>query len=140
MSYVDAPIADGRPVQQQTMYSVEIPHGITPGQQFQVFLDGQVMVVTCPPGAAPGSTIQVATAPPTAGVPVYPSAPNVVLMSGVPGGPPTAFVEVDEISPSGWFCLVAGCFFCPGFNLLGLCMRERRLVPISEIGYNSAYY
>ena len=32
----------------------------------------------------------------------------------------------DEISPAGWCCLVAGCFFFP-FNLLGLCMCERRL-------------
>ena len=93
------------------------------------------MVVTCPPGAAPGSSIQVAIAPPTAGVPVNVMGdrmgPNIVLI----GGPPPGYIEVDEISPSGWFCLVAGCFFCPGFNLLGLCMRERRLVPISEVGY-----
>merc|ERR1712139_383957 len=85
------------------------------------------MVVTCPPGTAPGSTIQVVAAPAgvpisTAGVPIS-SAPNAMLMHG----PPQGYVEVDEISPSGWFCLVAGCFFCPGFNLLGLCMRERRL-------------
>lgn len=130
------PVADGRPVSMpQEMYSVEIPAGVMPGQQFQVFLNGQVMVVACPPGAGPGSTIQVAVAPPTAGVPVTMPAgmmgPDVVVM----GGPPPGYVEVDEISPSGWFCLVAGCFFCPGFNLLGLCMRERRLVPISEVGY-----
>lgn len=38
-------------------------------------------------------------------------------------------VEVEEVSPVGWMCLIFGCFFCPGFNLLGLCMTERRLVP-----------
>jgi len=42
-------------------------------------------------------------------------------------------VEVEEISPAGWFCLIVGCFACPGLNLLGLCMRERRLVPATEV-------
>ena len=42
-------------------------------------------------------------------------------------------VEVEEISPEGWFCLIAGCFFCPGFNLFGLCMREKRLVPADTV-------
>ena len=49
--------------------------------------------------------------------------------------PEVAYVEVDEISPAGWLCLIVGCFACPGLNLLGLCMRERRLVPISQIQY-----
>ena len=57
--------------------------------------------------------------------------PNVVLIDG---GAPEGYVEVDEISPAGWCCLIAGCFFFP-FNLLGLCMRERRLVPASHIYY-----
>ena len=47
--------------------------------------------------------------------------------------PQIRLVEVEEISPAGWFCLIVGCFACPGFNLLGLCMRERRLVPVSEV-------
>ena len=44
-------------------------------------------------------------------------------------------VEVDEISTEGWLCLILGCFICPGFNLLGLCMRDRRLVPASNVEY-----
>jgi len=44
-------------------------------------------------------------------------------------------IEVDEISPVGWFCLIFGCFFCPGFNLLGLCMTERHLVPAYDVAY-----
>ena len=51
------------------------------------------------------------------------------------GLPEAGYVEVDEISPAGWFCLIVGCFFWPGLNLVGLCMRERRLVPASSVGY-----
>ena len=47
--------------------------------------------------------------------------------------PEAGYVEVEEISPAGWLCLIVGCFACPGLNLLGLCMRERRLVPFSQI-------
>ena len=47
--------------------------------------------------------------------------------------PEHGYVEVDEISPAGWACLIVGCFACPGLNLLGLCMRERRLIPVSQV-------
>lgn len=53
--------------------------------------------------------------------------------NGVMMGPEVGYVEVDEISPAGWACLIIGCFACPGLNLLGLCMRERRLVPVSHV-------
>ena len=49
------------------------------------------------------------------------------------GLPEAGYVEVDEISSAGWLCLIVGCFACPGLNLLGLCMRERRLVPVNQI-------
>mmetsp|Transcript_22773 Transcript_22773/g.69671 ORF Transcript_22773/g.69671 Transcript_22773/m.69671 type:complete len:99 (-) Transcript_22773:299-595(-) len=76
--------------------------------------------------------------PTVQGVPV---APNAVGVQGTPvmSGQNVAdyqhvrLVEVEEISPAGWFCLIVGCFACPGLNLLGLCMRERRLVPASEV-------
>jgi len=134
------------------MYQLEVPAGVGPGQQFQAQVGDQMMVITCPQGAGPGSTIQVAgpavatgvrsNAPPTVtGVPVggygnsaynpgYAGGPNVVLIDA----PPEGYVEVDEISPAGWCCLIAGCFFFP-LNLLGLCMRERRLVPASHVYY-----
>ena len=44
-------------------------------------------------------------------------------------------IEVEEISTEGWLCLIVGCFLCPGFNLLGLCMKERRLVPATNVAY-----
>lgn len=69
-----------------------------------------------------------------AGYPV----PNTVSMGRVYAAdglapPEVAYVEVEEISPAGWMCLIVGCFACPGLNLLGLCMRERRLVPVSHV-------
>ena len=44
-------------------------------------------------------------------------------------------VEIDEISTEGLFCIIVGCILCPGFNLLGFCMRERRLVPANSVEY-----
>ena len=107
------------------------------------------MVVTAPEGSQPGSMIQIAApaaAPTVTGVPVSVggAAMGVGVAPGVVGvapgvviveAPPEGFVEVDEISPAGWFCLIVGCFFWPGLNLVGLCMRERRLVPASSVGY-----
>ena len=48
---------------------------------------------------------------------------------------PVPMIEVDEISMEGWLCLIVGCVLCPGFNLFGLCMRKRRLVPASSVEY-----
>ena len=115
----------------------------------QVNVGGQFMVVTAPEGSQPGSMIQIAApaaAPTVTGVPVSAggAAMGVGVAPGVVGvapgvviveAPPEGFVEVDEISPAGWFCLIVGCFFWPGLNLVGLCMRERRLVPASSVGY-----
>jgi hypothetical protein len=48
---------------------------------------------------------------------------------------PVQMIEIDEISTEGLFCLIVGCILCPGFNLLGFCMRERRLVPANSVEY-----
>jgi len=137
-----------------TMYQIQVPSGVGPGDTFQADIAGQMMIVTCPPQASAGSTIQVAgpeqNVPTVTGVPVsqgmqHEVVQGAVFVDGVHHVHPGAgvyvespqMVEVDEISPAGWFCLIAGCFFCPGLNLLGICMRERRLVPASHI---HAYY
>jgi hypothetical protein len=141
----------------QQMYEIEIPAGVYPGQAFQASVGGMMMLITCPEGVTAGSFIQVAgpslSAPTVAGVPVTSGTagdqiaaghpvpqPQVmglggphVMIGGMGHGPEVAYVEVDEITPSGWLCLIVGCFACPGLNLLGLCMRERRLVPVSHI-------
>lgn len=41
-----------------TMYQLEVPSGVGPGQQFQAQVGDSMMVITCPAGAGPGSTIQ----------------------------------------------------------------------------------
>lgn len=63
--------------------------------------------------------------------------PQMIYGDGVMMPPEmVGYVEVEEISPAGWACLIVGCFACPGLNLFGLCMRERRLVPVSQMqGY-----
>jgi len=45
------------------MYNVTVPQGVVAGMQFQAQVGGQVMVITCPPGAGPGSIVQVAGPP-----------------------------------------------------------------------------
>ena len=118
-----------------------------------------LQLITCPEGVGPGQLIQVAglsqSMPTVAGVPVSPGGVSRgdagSIAAGLPvpthgmhpqamyGGngvmlpPEHGYVEVDEISPAGWACLIVGCFACPGLNLLGLCMRERRLIPVSQV-------
>ena len=43
---------------QTTMYQLEVPSGVGPGEQFQAQVGDRMMVITCPAGAGPGSTIQ----------------------------------------------------------------------------------
>lgn len=72
---------------------------------------------------------------PVGGLPMGGMQPQMMYgNNGVMMQPEVGYVEVEEISPAGWACLIVGCFACPGLNLLGLCMRERRLVPVSQIG------
>jgi len=130
------------------MYQVHVPDGVFPGQAFQANVAGQLMLITCPEGVGPGEPIQVAgpsmQMPTVSGVPVgdLHMAPGSVAAGVAVGGPGVThmhmipepgYVEVDEISPAGWLCLIVGCFACPGLNLLGLCMRERRLVPVHTV-------
>ena len=141
-------------------YQVQVPSGVQPGQAFNAEVGGVAMLVTCPEGILPGQTVQVAgpaaSLPTVSGVPVGPSVSTTgePVVTGEPilsaagmypsmglspaydeqaHRPEVAYVEVDEISPSGWLCLIIGCFACPGLNLLGLCMRERRLIPLSHM-------
>mmetsp|Transcript_11683 Transcript_11683/g.22731 ORF Transcript_11683/g.22731 Transcript_11683/m.22731 type:complete len:133 (-) Transcript_11683:1-399(-) len=124
------------------LYQVEVPAGLSPGQQFQTRIEDQIMLVTVPEGAYGGTRIQVqapnSTPPTVTGVPVYSGESSVGAgahcehhgVRVVHQQPQIQMVEVEEISPAGWFCLIVGCFACPGLNLLGFCMRERRLVPV----------
>lgn len=42
------------------------------------------------------------------------------------------YVVVNEITPEGWLCIICGCFFCPGLNLLGFCMTDKRIIPANR--------
>ena len=46
------------------MYQLAVPPGVLPGMQFQASVGGQMMSITCPPGIAAGSVIQVPVAQP----------------------------------------------------------------------------
>ena len=112
------------------LMQIEVPDGVGPGQVIQVAGPSTAVptVAGVPVGGEGGAGAAAGVA---AGVAVgsY-DAPHTMLM----GGPEqVGYVEVDEISPAGWLCLLVGCFACPGLNLLGLCMRERRLVPVSQV-------
>ena len=45
--------------QQTTQVVVQVPQGISVGMMFQVNVGQQVMAIACPPGAGPGSMIQI---------------------------------------------------------------------------------
>ena len=64
---------------QTTMYQLEVPSGVGPGQQFQAQVGDSMMVITCPAGAGPGSTIQARAHPRASGLPAgrtVPCPPN----------------------------------------------------------------
>ena len=48
-------------------YNVTIPQGIRSGQQFPVIIQGQQLIVTCPPKAQPGMSVRIVPPPPTVG-------------------------------------------------------------------------
>jgi len=58
------------PPQQPTTYMVTVPRGISPGMQFAVEVNGQRMMVTCPPNVQAGMNLRIV--PPRANTPVLP--------------------------------------------------------------------
>ena len=48
-----------QPAVASVTYQIQVPAGVQPGQQFQVNANGSIIMVQCPPGYGPGSTIQV---------------------------------------------------------------------------------
>ena len=46
--------------------AVRIPPGVSPGQSFQIMVNGQQMAVNCPDGMGPGQTLQIQVPAPTA--------------------------------------------------------------------------
>ena len=124
--------------------NVIVPPGCVPGSLIQVLAPQAPTAIGVPVFWGNACGAQSSAAIPS-GMPVpnnFPSGmpvPNTMFMGrvyaadGVMGPPEIAYVEVEEISTAGMLCLIIGCFTCPGLNLLGLCMRERRLVPVSHL-------
>ena len=62
------------PTPQTTTMQVQIPQGVSDGMQFQIQIGDQIMAVACPPGAGPGTTIEIQV-PAAGAAPTAPSAP-----------------------------------------------------------------
>jgi len=77
------------------MYAVQIPDGVSAGQQFQANVGGQLMFVPVPAGYGPGMTINVQAPPQVAPTPVM-GAP-VAPMQAV--GPPMPVVAGVAVTP-----------------------------------------
>lgn len=63
------------------LYRVHIPHNIRPGQDFQVYAGTRIVRVRCPPGAGPGTAVQI-TVP---GEDVVVRQSNVAVLTSVEG-------------------------------------------------------
>lgn len=63
------------------IYRVHIPHNIRPGQDFQVYAGTRIVRVRCPPGAGPGTAVQI-TVP---GEDVVTRQSNVAVLTSVEG-------------------------------------------------------
>lgn len=75
-------------------YAVNIPEKVGPGMQFYVQLGGQLLTVTCPAGAGPGTLIQVRDArAPSAGGAVIPAERRRLTRAPISRGPPSRQVQ-----------------------------------------------
>ena len=77
-------------------YMVTIPDGIRSGQQFNVMIQGQQLMVTCPPNAGPGRSVRIVPPPPPSDVSRPPS-------SDAPMGGPQAPKPPREKEPTQLF-------------------------------------
>lgn len=51
--------ASAMPPEEAVQMVVDVPEGVAPGQPFGVYVNGQVLTLTCPPGVMPGQQVQV---------------------------------------------------------------------------------
>ena len=80
--------------QQQTTYMVTVPRGVSPGMQFAVEVNGQRMMVTCPPNVQAGMNLRIL--PPRADAPVLPRSTGTSL-----DRPPEQQQQRSNIRPPG---------------------------------------
>jgi hypothetical protein len=141
------------------MYEVVVPVGLASGDTFVADVGGTQMSVQVPEGVRGGMSVRVA-APSTAapvsqgrqltdeeiarslqddelrqaglggnGRRWHSARPGdeILLQTPPPGH---VLIEQDVISPAGFLCCILSCPFCFPFNLLGLLMTEKQIVPV----------
>ena len=108
------------------MYQLAVPPGVLPGMQFQASVGGQVLAVTCPPGVAAGSVMQVpAPQPQTMVAPEQPVAVPIppYVRDERPAKEKTP-EELDAQDLDGCWWSV-GCFALPPFATIAVgCVRN----------------
>lgn len=144
---------------QSEMYEVVVPAGLVSGDTFVADVGGTQMSVQVPEGVRGGMSVRVAapsTAAPIshgrqltdeeiarslqddelrqAGLGAnghrwhFARPGDEILLQAPPAG--HVLVEQEVISPAGFLCCILSCPFCFPFNLLGLLLTEKRLVPV----------
>lgn len=142
------------------MYEVVVPAGLNAGDFFVADVGGTQMSVQVPEGVRGGMSVRVA-APSSTAAPVSQGRPltdeeiarqlqdDELRHAGLgdnarrwhfarPGdeillSAPAVLVEQDVVSPAGFLCCILTCPFCFPFNLLGLLLTEKRLVPVRVV-------
>ena len=51
-------------------------------------------------------------------------------VAGIPLETQNEIFVVEKVSDMGWFVCILGCFVCPPFNFLGLCMKDTIVVEV----------
>ena len=141
------------------MYEVVVPAGLVGGDTFVADVGGTQMSVQVPEGVRGGMSVRVAApsstaAPVSQGRPLtdeeiarslqddelrqaglgadgrrwHSARPGDETLLQAPDG--HLLVEQDVVSPAGFLCCILSCPFCFPFNLLGLLLTEKRLVPV----------
>ena len=93
------PILPPQDKQKMSAFIATIPPNVRPGQQFAAFLNGEKRIFVCPPGAGPGSKVQVLVPAPASPTPV---AQPVFIPSQTFQGPKPGYVFAARRAGTGY--------------------------------------